>query len=122
VQIAYSKVGVVERVVGERILGGVQDFGPLCIKIASEGILQFLISNVLGDCNPDPVEIANGNQPARDDSPGFIKIDRQAGRYTAHNAGSEIGENPPIHRTKNDKVVPRSNIKYPRQATAAECH
>jgi hypothetical protein len=84
--------------------------------------LQLLIGNILGNCSPDLVEIANGNQPARNDSPGFIKIDRQPRRHTTHNAGSETGENTPIHRSKNDKGVLRSNIKYPRQATAAECH
>lgn len=94
----------------------------MCIKIASEGILQPLISDILGNCKPDLVEIANGNQPARDDSPSFIKIDRQARRYTARDAGGEIGENLPIHRSKNDKVVPGIDIKYPRQATAVECH
>ncbi|MBN1831015.1 MAG: hypothetical protein JW896_02800 [Deltaproteobacteria bacterium] len=84
--------------------------------------MQLLISNILGNCNPDLVEIANGNQPAREDSAGFIEKDRQVRHHTTHNTGSEIGEYPPIHRSKNDKMVPRSDINYSRQATTAECH
>lgn len=121
-QVAHGEVGVVGSVVGKRFLGGVQDFGPFCAEIASESILQLLCCNILGNCKPDLVEVANGNQPARDDSPGFIKIYRQGRRSTTHNEGSETGNNFSLHRSKNDKGVPRSNIKYPRQAAAAERH
>ncbi|MBW2217791.1 MAG: hypothetical protein JRF34_11475 [Deltaproteobacteria bacterium] len=121
-QVAYGEVGVVGSVVGKRFLGDVQDFGPFCAEITLESILQFLRCNIFGNCKPNLVEVANGNQPARDDSPGFIKIDRQGRHCTPHNAGSETGKNFPIHRSKNDKGVPRSNIKYPRQAAAAERH
>jgi len=84
--------------------------------------LQLLRCNILGNCKPDLVEVANRNQPARDDSPAFIKIDRQGTRRSTHNAGSETGKNFPLHRSKNDKGVARNNIKYPRQATAAQRH
>jgi hypothetical protein len=84
--------------------------------------LQLLRCNLLGNWKPDLVEVANGNQSAWDDSPGFIKIDRQGARRTTHNAGSETGKIFPLHRSKNDKGVPLSNIKYPRQAAAAERH
>jgi len=76
VQVAHGEVGVVGSVVGKRLLGGVQDFGPSCAEIASENIFQFFRCNILGNCKPDLVEVANGNQPARVDSPGFIEIDR----------------------------------------------
>jgi hypothetical protein len=121
-QVAHGKVDVVGSVVGERSLGGVQDFGPFCAEIASESILQLLRCNIFGNCKPDLVEVANGNQPARDDSPGFIKIDRQGRRRATHNAGSETRKNFPLHRSKNDKRVPRSNIQYPRQPSAADRH
>ena len=121
-QIAHGEVGVVGSVVGKRFVGDVQDFGPFCAEIASESILQLLRCNILGNCKPDLVEVANGNQPARCDSPGFIKIYRQGSGRTTHNAGSETGKNFPLHRSKNDKGVPRSNIKYPQQAAAAERH
>jgi hypothetical protein len=82
--------------------------------------LQLLRCNILGNCKPDLVEVANGNQPARDDSSGLIKIDRQGRRRTT--VGSETGKNFPLHRSKNDKGMPRSNIKYPRHAAAADRH
>jgi len=121
-QVAHGEVGVVGSVVGKRFVGDVQDFGPFCAEIASESILQLLRGNILGNCKPDLVEVANGNQPARDDSPGFIKIYRQGRGRTTHNTGSETGKNFPLHRSKNDKGVPRGNIKHPRQAAAAERH
>lgn len=119
-QVAYGEVGVVGSVVGKRFLGGVQDFGPFCAEIASESILQFPRCSILGNCKPDLVEVANGNQPAWDESPGFIKIDRKGRR--GNTAGSETGKNFPLHRSKNDKGVSRSNIKHPWQATAADRH
>jgi hypothetical protein len=39
-QIAHGEVGVVGSVVRKRFLGGVQDFGPACAEIASEGMVQ----------------------------------------------------------------------------------
>jgi hypothetical protein len=121
-QVAHGEVGVVGSVVGKGFLGGVQDFGPFRAEIASEGSLQLLRCNILWNCKPDPVEVADGNQSARGDSPAFIKIDRQGRRRTTHNAGSETGKNIPLHRSKNDKGVPRGNSKYSRQAAAAERH
>ena len=84
--------------------------------------MQLLCCNILWNCKPDLLEVANGNQPARGDSPGFIKVDRQGRRRTTLDAGRETGKNFPLHRSKNDKGVPRGNIKYPRQAAAAERH
>jgi hypothetical protein len=84
--------------------------------------LQLLRCNILGKRKPNLVEVADGNQPARDDSPGFIKIDRQGGRRATRNAAGETGKNFPFHRSKNDNGVPRGNIKYPRQAATAERH
>jgi hypothetical protein len=121
-QVAHGEVGVVGSVIGKRLLGHVQDFAPLCAEMASESILQFPRCNILGNRKPNLVEVANGNQPARDDSPGFIKIDRRGRRRTTRNAGRETGNNFPLHRSKNDKGVPGSNVKYPRQAAAAERH
>ena len=121
-QIAHGEVGVVGSVVRKGFLCDVQDFSPSCAKIASEIILQFLCRNIIGNCKPDLVEVANGNQAAWDYSPGFIKIDRQGRRFPVHNVGREIGKNFPLHRSKNDKGLPRSHIKYPRQAAAAERH
>ena len=40
-QVAYSKVGIVEGVVGKRSVGDVQDLGPFCIEIALESVLEF---------------------------------------------------------------------------------
>jgi hypothetical protein len=122
VQVPNGEIGIVGSAVRKGFVGGVQNLGPFCAEIASESILQLLRCNILGNCKPDLVEVANGNQPARDDSPGFIKIDRQGRRRTTHNAGSETGKNCPLHCSKNDKGVPRSNIKCPRQAAAAERH
>jgi hypothetical protein len=121
-QVAHGEVGVVGSVVSKRSVGGVQDFGPFCAEIASESILQILRRDILGNCKPDLVEVTDGNQPARDDSPGFIKIDRQGGCRTTRIACSETVKNFPLHRSKNHKGVPRSNIKYSRQAAAAERH
>jgi hypothetical protein len=121
-QVANGEVGAVGRVVGKGFLGGVQDFGPLCAEIAPESILQLLCCKILRNSKPDLFEVADGNQPARDDSACFIKIDRQGRRRTTHNAGSETGKNFPLHRSKNDKGMSRSNIKYPRQAAAAKRH
>lgn len=124
VQGAHGEVGVVGSIIGKRFVGDVQDFGPFCAKIASESILQLFRSNILGNCEPDLVEVANGNQPARDDSPGFIEIYRQGRGRTTHNAGTggQTGKNFPVHRSKDDKGVPRSNIKYLQQTAAAERH
>jgi hypothetical protein len=122
VQVAYGEVGVVGSVVSKRFVGGIEDFGPFCAKIASESIFQLLRCNILGNCKPGLVEVANGNQPARGDSAGFIKIDRQDRRHTTHKTGSETGKNFPLNRSKNDKGVLRTNVNYPRQATAAERH
>ena len=121
-QVAHGEVGVVGSVVGKRFLGGVQDFGPFCAEIASESSLQLLRCNILGNCKPNLVEVANGNQPARGDSPGFIEIYRQGRGCTTHNAGGETRKIFPLQRSKNDKGVPRSNIKHPQQAAAAERH
>jgi hypothetical protein len=122
VQVAHSEVGAVVSVVGKRFLRGIQNFVPFGAEIASESVLQFLGCNILGNSEPDLIEVANGNQPARVDSPGFIKIDRQGGRRTTRNAGSKTGKSLPLHRSKNDKGTPLGNIKHPRQAAAAERH
>jgi hypothetical protein len=121
-QVPHGEEGIVGSVVRERFLGGIQDFGPFCAEIASESVLKLLRCNILGNCKPDFVEGAGSNQPARADSPGFIKIDRQVRLRTTHKAGSETGKNLSLHRSKNDKWVPRGNIKYPRQTAAAERH
>jgi hypothetical protein len=122
VQVAHSEVGAVVSIVGKRFLRGVQNFGPFRAEIASEGVLQFLGCNILGNCKPDLVEIAGCNQPARVDSPGFIKIDRQGGRRTTRNAGGKTGKSFPFHRPENDKGAIRGNIKHPRQTATAERH
>jgi hypothetical protein len=75
VQVAHGEVGVVGGVVGKRFLGGVEDFGPFSAELVSESSLQLLLGNIIGNFKPDLVEVANGNQPARVDSPGFIEID-----------------------------------------------
>ncbi|MBW2284607.1 MAG: hypothetical protein JRF65_08425, partial [Deltaproteobacteria bacterium] len=121
-QVAHGEVGVIGGIVGERYIGGVKDFGPFRAETGSEGILQLLLRNTLGTCKPNPVEAADGNHPARDDSPGFIKIDRQAGRRTICNACCETGKNAPAHRSEYDKRRPCGYIQYPRQAAAAERH
>lgn len=121
-QVAYGEVGVVGSVVGKRFLGDLQNFGPFCAEIALESNLQLLRCTILGYCKPDLVEVANGNQPARADSPSFIKIDRQGRGRATHNAGNEAGKNLSLHRSKNDKGVPCSNIKYLRQAAATDRH
>ena len=75
-QVAHSEVSVVESVVSKRFLGYVYDFGPLCVEIVSESILQLLICNIFGNCDPDLIKVANGNQAPWNNSSGFIKIDR----------------------------------------------
>jgi hypothetical protein len=122
VQVAHGEVGAVISVVGKRFLRGVQNFGPFRAEIASESLLQLLGCDILGNSKPDLVEVAGCNQPARIDSPGFVKIDRQGGRRTTRNAGSKTGKSLPLHRSENDKGAPRGNIEHPRQAAAAERH
>lgn len=90
-QLADGEVGGVGSVVGKGFVGGVQDLGPFRAEIASEGILQLLRCNILGNCKPYLIEVADGNQPARVDSAGFIKIDRQGGRRRTQNRGGETG-------------------------------
>ena len=90
-QVAHGEVGVVGSIVSKRFVGDVQDFGPFCAEIASESTLQLLRCNILGNCKPNLVEVANGNQPARVDSPAFIKIDGQDGGRVTRNAGGETG-------------------------------
>jgi hypothetical protein len=119
-QVAHGEVGVVGGVVSKGFIGDVQDFGPFRAEIVSESILQLSLCTILGNCKPDLVEVANGSQPAGNDSPGFIKIDRQGRRRTTRTAASETGKSSSLHRSKNDKGVPRRNIKHPRQAAAAE--
>jgi hypothetical protein len=118
----YGEVGFAGGVVGRRFVGEVQDFGPFYAEIALESILQLLRCNIPGNCEPDLVEVANGNQSARDDSPGFIEIYRQGRGRTTQNAGSEAGKNFLLHCSKNDKGVFRSDIKHLQPATAADRH
>jgi hypothetical protein len=78
-QAAHGEVSVVCSIVGKRFVGGGQDFVPFRAEILSESILQLFLCNILGYCEPDLVEVADGNHPARGDSPYFIKIDWEDG-------------------------------------------
>jgi hypothetical protein len=119
-QVAYGEVSGVGSIVGKGFVGDIQDFGPIRAEIASESILQLSLCTILGYCKPDLVEVADGNQPTRGDSPGFIKIDWQGRRGTTRTTAIETGKSSPLDRSKNDKGVPCGNIEYPRQAAAAE--
>lgn len=99
-----SKIGTIGSVVGKGLFGDVQDFGPFCPEIASEGISHVIRFPILGNCKPNLVKVANGNESARDDSPGFIEIDR---------AGIETLKNSSFHCPKYHKLMARSDLKYP---------
>ncbi len=125
VQVAHGEVSVVGNVVGKGLIGGIQDFRPLCAETASKSVPQLFRCSIIGNFEPDLVQVADRNQPARADSPGFIEVDRHGARRTARWAVVETGKagkSFPFHRSENDKETPRGDIENSRQAAAAERH
>ena len=104
-QVAHRKIGVVESVVVKRRISGVQDLVPFFAEIAAESIFQRHYWDIGGNRKPYFVKVANGNHPAVDESPGFIKIDRQGRHPVARIKFFEIGKDFAIHGSKDNKMV-----------------